>query len=462
MSKGFDQYYENAVKAPFKKRELVSYTIGGLGDSVLSGLVSTFFMIFATSVMKISPITIGTILLVTKFVDAFCDPVVGVLMDNTRTKYGKLRPYILFGGLFWAAITALLFFNPNFSSHALQITYVALIYTLWGIGFSLFDVPYWSMSAIISTDPQKRNSIVSLTRSATTLGSLMVSLTGGLLVSYFARSPHSGQGYSYLGWLFSLLAAISFITLFIVSKERVKPRTEKTSFKSIVNILKINKPLQAYIVSQFFQVLTMVVTMLTSYYAIYNLGSIALLSFIMVPTMIGFLLTPLVIPKLLKVVRTPQLLLYSGIISVITGAIYYIVGYQNLTFVFIISIFAGFFISMSMSLSTIYVVDSIDYAEWKTGYRAEGLMFSIQSLTAKIMSAFGSFVTGILLTAIQFNTDAVTQSAFTLKGLFFITAFGAGISSILGSIPLLICKFKGRERDRILSELSDNRAKKQQ
>lgn len=226
MSTGFDQYYENAIKTPFKKRELVSYTIGGLGDSVLSGVVTTFFMIFATSVMKISPITIGTILLITKFIDAFCDPVVGVLMDNTRTKYGKLRPYILFGGLFWAAITALLFFNPNFSSHALQIAYVALIYTLWGIGFSLFDVPYWSMSAIISTDPEKRNSIVSLTRSATTLGSLLVSLTGGILITYFAKLPHSGQGYSYLGWLFSLLAAISFIILFIVSKERVKPRVE--------------------------------------------------------------------------------------------------------------------------------------------------------------------------------------------------------------------------------------------
>ncbi|MNC22482.1 Inner membrane symporter YihP [compost metagenome] len=117
--------------------------------------------------------------------------------------------------------------------------------------------------------------------------------------------------------------------------------------------------------------------------------------------------------------------------------------------------------SVSMTLSTIYVVDSIDYAEWKTGYRAEGIMFAVQSLTAKIMSAFGSFVTGLLLTYIGLDTAVTTQSSSTLQGLFFIYAFGVGISSVLGSIPLLMCKYKGQERKRILSELQMNRAEVQ-
>jgi sugar (glycoside-pentoside-hexuronide) transporter len=453
----FEQYYEKTAKTPFKKKEMVSYTFGGLGDSILSGMVSTFFMIFATAVLKISPITIGTILLISKFVDAFCDPIVGVLMDNTRTKYGKLRPYILFGGLFWAAMTALLFINPSFASETLKIAYVFVVYTLWGIGFALFDVPYWSMSAIITTDSNKRNSIVSLTRSATTIGALIVSLAGGILVSKFADLPYSGQGYSYLGWLFSILAAISFVILFFVSKERVKPQTEKITFKSMINILKINKPLQAYIISQFLQVLTMVTQALTSYYAIYNLGNISLMSFIMIPIMIGFLLTPVIVPKLLKVIEITKLYFYSAIASLAVGVIYYVVGYESLTFVFIISIFSGLFMSMSMTLSTLYVVDAIDYAEWKTGYRAEGIMFATQSLTAKIMSAFSSFVTGVLLTMVGFNTSASTQSSFTLNGIFFMFVLGAGISALLGSIPLLMCKYKGKERIKILEELRRKR-----
>ncbi|MCL6605111.1 MAG: glycoside-pentoside-hexuronide (GPH):cation symporter [Paenibacillus sp.] len=461
MSNGFEQYYEKTTKTPFKKSELASYLFGGIGDSAISGVVNTFFMIFATAVLKISPITIGTILLVTKFIDAFCDPVVGYLIDNTRTKYGKLRPYILFGGLFWAAMTFLLFFNPGFTSEAMKIAYVATIYTLWGIGFSLFDVPYWSMSAILTPDAQKRNSLVSLTKSATTLGSIIVSLTGGVLVTYFASMPNSGQGFSYLGWLFSAIATISFIVLFVVSKERVKPSSAKTSFKSILHILKVNKPLQSYIVSQFFQVLTMVITMITGYYAIYNLGSIAMLSFIMIPIMIGFLLTPIIIPKLLERIETPRLFLYNGFASLIVGAIYFIVGYDNLVFVFIISLLSGMCMSVSMTLSTIYVVDSIDYAEWKTGIRAEGTMFAVQSLTAKIMNAFGSFITGVLLTVIGFNTAVETQSSSTLQGLFFIYAFGVGISSVLGSIPLLMNKYKGQERKRVLSELAERRGELQ-
>jgi sugar (glycoside-pentoside-hexuronide) transporter len=453
----FETYYEKTAQSPFKKREMVSYTLGGVGDSILSGLVSTFFMIFATAVLKISPITVGTILLITKFIDAFCDPVVGVLIDNTRTKYGKLRPYILIGGLFWAAMTALLFINPSFSSESLKIAYIFVVYTLWGIGFSLFDVPYWSMSAIITTDSEKRNSIVSLTRSATTIGALIVSLTGGILVSYFADMPLSGQGYSYLGWIFSLLSAMSFVILFFVSKERVKPQTEKIRFKSIIKILKVNKPLQAYIISQFLQVLTMVTQALTSYYAIYNLGNISLMSFIMVPIMIGFLLTPIITPKLLKVMEITKLFFYSAIGSLVVGVIYYVGGYENLTFVFIISIFSGLFMSMSMTLSTLYVVDAIDYAEWKTGYRAEGLMFATQSLTAKIMSALSSFLTGALLTIVGFDNSAAIQSSATLNGIFFMFVLGAGISSLLGSIPLLMCKYKGQARINILHELSKRR-----
>ncbi|WP_160719555.1 MFS transporter [Bacillus sp. USDA818B3_A] len=453
----FERYYETTANSPFKKREIVSYTLGGVGDSILSGIVSTFFMIFATAVLKISPITVGTILLITKFIDAFCDPTVGVLMDNTRTKYGKLRPYILLGGLFWAGMTAILFINPGFTSESLKIAYVFIVYTLWGIGFSLFDVPYWSMSAIITTDSEKRNSIVSLTRSATTIGALIVSLTGGLLVSYFADLPYSGQGYSYVGWIFSLLAAISFVVLFFVSKERVKPQTEKIRFKNIITILRINKPLQAYIISQFLQVLTMVTQALTSYYAIYNLGSISLMSFIMVPIMIGFLLTPVIMPKLLKRIELTKLFLYSAIGSLIVGVIYYVVGYDNLTFVFIISIFSGLFMSMSMTLSTLYVVDSIDYAEWKTGYRAEGLMFATQSLTAKIMSALSSFLTGALLTVVGFNNSAATQSSAALNGIFFMFALGAGISALLGSVPLLMCKYKGQARLTILEEVRKKR-----
>jgi sugar (glycoside-pentoside-hexuronide) transporter len=453
----FERYYEDTAKTPFKKREMVSYTLGGLGDSILSGIVSTFFMVFATSVMKISPITIGTILLITKFVDAFCDPTVGVLMDNTRTRYGKLRPYILLGGLFWSVLTVLLFINPGFSSESLKIAYVFIVYTLWGIGFSLFDVPYWSMSAILTTNPEKRNSIVSLTRSATTLGAIIVSLTGGILVSYFARFPQSGQGYSYFAWIFSALAALSFVTLFLVSKERVKPRAEKISFKSIMEILKVNKPLQAYIISQFLQVLTMVSQGLTGYYAIYNLGNISLMSFIMVPIMIGFLLSPVIVPRLLKLVEISKLFFYSAIASVVVGAIYYVGGYHNLIFVFIISIFSGLFMSMSLTLSTLYVVDSIDYAEWKTGYRAEGLMFAAQSLTTKIMSALASFITGLILTMVQFNNGAHTQSSFTLQGIFFFFVLGSGISSLLGSIPFLMCKFKGKARMNILEELRGKR-----
>lgn len=228
----FTAYYEKTANKPFKRREMGFFAIGGVGDALISSTINTFFMIFATTVMQISPLTIGTVLLITKFVDAFVDPVVGVLVDNTRSRYGRLRPYILIGGIFWAIMTALLFYNPGFTSQSIKIAYVFIVYILWGIAFSSFDVPYWSFSAVITTDTEKRNSIVSITRAAITIGAMIVSILGGILISVFAKFPNSGGGYSYVAWIFAALAAISFIGLFFNVNERVKPTTEKISFKS--------------------------------------------------------------------------------------------------------------------------------------------------------------------------------------------------------------------------------------
>lgn len=182
--------------------------------------------------------------------------------------------------------------------------------------------------------------------------------------------------------------------------------------------------------------------------SIYNLGGIEMMSYIMAPMVVGFIISPFIIQKLLKRIEGPTLFLYNGIASILVWSIYFIVGYENSVFVLIISVFFGFCFSIGMTLSTVYLLDSEDYAEWKTGYRAEGLMFATQSLILKIMSAFSSFIVGLLLTMIGSNNDLATQTASTNQGIFFVLS--GGISLLLDAIPLMICKYKGKQKGKIL------------
>lgn len=217
--------------------------------------------------------------------------------------------------------------------------------------------------------------------------------------------------------------------------------------------------MQAYVISQLLQVVTVTTMTLNTYYAIYNLGDIVYMSLLSIPNLIALLLSSVFVPKMAKKADVGNLIFYLSILAFIVGIIYYFTGYNNITLVFIMTTISTFISSLITILTTIFLVDSIDFAEWKTGFRTDGLIFSIQSLTAKVMQAFGSFVTGVILTIIGFQTDAKTQSTHTMQGIFFVIAIGVTVSMLIGSIPLVMSKYKGDFKKNIQKELAARRNK---
>ena len=162
------------------RKEKLSFTVAAFGRSGIYTIMTMFYMVFLVDVvfqgMKNAGVTASTIILAGRIFDAANDPIMGMIVDRTRTKWGKMRPYLLFSPIPIAITTILLFWAPGFASSGAKIAYAAVTYILWGVMFTIQDVPFWGLSAVITPNEQERTSFLSTARLGSTFGGILPSL----------------------------------------------------------------------------------------------------------------------------------------------------------------------------------------------------------------------------------------------------------------------------------------------
>ena len=163
-------------KEEMQPSEVLSYSVAGLGQNIICQLVTAFFMLFMTEVAGVSSLWLAWMFLAARLFDAFNDPVMGTIVDRTRSKWGKMRPYLLFSPFPIAVLTVLLFTTiPGWSS-AGKFAYSTVIYLLWGIAYTSIDVPYWGLASSMTSDTDKRNTLLTVARLFCTIGSGLISI----------------------------------------------------------------------------------------------------------------------------------------------------------------------------------------------------------------------------------------------------------------------------------------------
>ena len=154
-------------------KEKYSYGIGAFGKDMVYAVVATYLMIFFTDEVGISSAFVGGLFFFSRFWDAINDPIMGLIVDNTKTKCGKFRPWILIGTLVNAVVLVFLFLNPsNFLEGKMVYVYCSIAYILWGMTYTIMDIPYWSMIPSFSSNPDERDKIAVIPRIFATLGGL--------------------------------------------------------------------------------------------------------------------------------------------------------------------------------------------------------------------------------------------------------------------------------------------------
>lgn len=459
------------VSSKLKFKEKFAFGFGDLASVLYWQTFMLYFTFFYTDVMLIPASAAATMFLVSRIWDGVNDPVMGIIADRTNTKWGKFRPYLLWLCVPFAVIGVLTFTVPNFSLNG-KLIWAYVTFILIMMMYTAINIPYTALLGVISPDSKERTSVSSFKFIFAFAAGIIVSATLLPMVKAF------GGGNDAKGWQMSFIiygiAAIAFFLIaFAGTKERVQPpKTQKSSIKKDLIELVTNKPWVILLFSTLtFILFTAVRGSVTAHYFKYFIGAQEVkLPFVdakvysfetlvsafntigQIFALIGVVLANIISRKIGKKKA------YIGIfvIALISSAAFYFVRPEQITLIFVLQILGSVTGGpVSMLLWAMYA-DTADYAEWKNGRRATGLVFSASTMSQKFGWAFGAFVALNLMAQVGFEANQA-QTADSLHGLvllFSLIPAGIGVISLI-----LVCLYPLNDKkvNEIISELTERR-----
>ncbi|MBQ9227318.1 MAG: MFS transporter [Eubacterium sp.] len=439
------------------------------------GYLSLFFI----KVFGIPEKAVATMILVLGIWDTVNDPLMGGIVDKTRTRYGKLRPYLLIVPIPLAIATILVFAGPEIladvKSTTVKIIYMYVSYFIWELLYTLGDVPFWGMSTAISPLPSDRTRAISTAR-------FISGLLGGLSMTFLpVMMDFTNNGVWELTLaqdflILALIAAFFLVTLFSLAgrktKERVVQSVKEPSVLEGFKVMFRNKPLLLIIIGNVLGTLTGLAGVFQTYYyaEVLNLSSAVL--WISLPgTIFGFL-TYLLIPKIKKRFDNRQIVMLNIVVRFLTGLITFLAGLKFYhTSVLAISIILmvqnfvfSFFNTINMVIPTEMIGDTVDYMEWKTGERTEGVTFSVLTFVGKLTGSVSTSIGAALLPVIGLSfTQLPDGGTVANKGektdlyiwaLFTLVPWALGLLSL---IPYCFYDLTGKKLAQIREEMAVRR-----
>lgn len=395
---------QQAALAPLKFRSLIGYGLGDFGCNLSFWLASTFLLYYFTDVAGLTAASVGTMFFVVRLWDAFADLVAGRAVDRTMTRWGKFRPFILFGAVPLLIINFLTFHIPSGWDHSAQLLYAYLIYAILGLAYSMVNIPYGSLASAMTQSVHERAKLVA----ARTLGMA----AGGVFLTYIIAPRISDlkaqkatlEPAEYLEkaqhiftvttLLFIVLGSAAFFLTFLWCHEKVVRAEAKVTIKETFAMLITNRPLGILCGASFFYLIGYyTVTAASVYYAAYILGDPGLaVEMVLVTTCVQVLATPF-IPKLIDKFGKKSCFQYCGMFTVVGGVALFLTPDGIVWLALVCLGIKGVGISLINTVMFGLEADTVEYGEWQTGTRSEGSIYAIFSFTRKLTQSIGGAAT---------------------------------------------------------------------
>lgn len=414
---------------------MIAFGMGSVGNNLIYGLVTSYLLIFYTDVFGIIPLAAGIIIFGAKIWDGINDVIMGIIVDNTETRLGKFRPYLLIAPVLMAISTVLCFTTPNISP-GLKIAYAAITYVMWGMSFTAMDIPYWSMTASLTQDPDTRSKVVAISRSFATIANIIAFVVVYPLVALLGKG-NEAMGWQRMAMVFGTLAIIfTWITFFTV-KEKVKVKNkEKQTFKNYIKQLKINDALRSIIISMLIYEMAFAFKFaFLQYYIIYNFDAKNQIPTVMGVVAIGSIIGAVLAPIVGKRISKKKAIIVGVIVQSVLGIILFVLGYDNLSVVIGINAVLAIFDGMNLILFYTLITNTVEYGQSITGERREGVVFSMNIFKTKIAGAIGIGSAAVILSVLGFVANAV-QSASVLNGIHAFFTIVPAVLMLFTMLPL--------------------------
>ena len=411
--------------------EKLSYGVGAVGKDMVYMLSASYVLYYFQDVLGVSAVAMGVILMAARVFDAFNDPVMGVIVAKTRTRWGKFRPWLFIGTLTNAVILFIMFSCPPTLDGPGLVAYAAVTYILWGVTYTMMDIPYWSMIPAFTEGGREREGLTTLARSCAGVGSAIITVVTMLAVQWLGSAIAGGSatareiertGFRYFALIVAVLFVIFITFTCIAIKEKSTVNMETASVGDMFRALLRNDQTVAVVVAiVLINTAVYITSNLVIYFFKYDFGGSGWYNGYTLFNIFGGaiqILSMMLIFPLLRRKFTSIRIFFIALGSAMIGyAVLLLLAFTSMKNVFILFI-PGFFIFAASGvlqvLTTVFLANTVDYGELKNGRRDESVIFSMQTFVVKLASGVAAFIASITLAIFSLSSDAVTEAEQTM------------------------------------------------
>lgn len=410
------------------KAEKASYGLGAVGKDMVYMLSANYVLYYYQDILGVSAIAMGIILMAARIFDAFNDPIMGVIVAKTRTRWGRFRPWLMIGTVTNAFVLFLMYSAPPELNGKGLVAYAAVFYILWGVTYTMMDIPFWSMIPAFTESGKERENLSTLARSCAGLGDALITI---ITIKCVLALGHGNERAGFK--MFALIIAVIFILFITITCLKIKEKStvdvESPSIRQMFRALIQNDQAMTVVVAIVLINCSLYVTSnLLIYFFKYDMGGDGWSnSYTLFNTFGGGvqIISMMIFFPLFRKFMSTIKVFYTSIILAVTGygilLVMMMAGvtslYPLLAPAFLIFLAFG----MLTVLTTIFLANTVDYGELKNGRRDESVIFSMQTFVVKLASGVSAMLAAICLQVfnISKNTAAASSSlsAGSLAGL---------------------------------------------
>ncbi|MDR0712927.1 MAG: glycoside-pentoside-hexuronide (GPH):cation symporter [Bacteroidales bacterium] len=443
-------------KIPFKEK--IAYGLGDVGNNFLFDMGQIYLLKFYTDSLGLPAETAGLVFLVTKLWDGFADLSVGTWIDNRKKigKRGKFRPFMLYAAIPLSLMTVVSFTTPDFSPTGRTIWAFAT-YMLFGTIYSIFNIPYGSMIPAMTRNAVERSDLASFRWAGANTGLLLTTVGFMPIVMFFDNMQ---TGYVVAASVFAFAGLLLQLTCYARVKERyvdTKPKKEKTSLIAGFSSLFRNAPLLVLCLVNLFTFSAFNVKLaVQAYYCQYSLHDISIMPYMGFFSIGCVFIGVAIVPLLVRRTGKKATYIAGSLLWAAADLTAWFLAGDSVTFI-ILACVAFFGTSFINTLNWALISDAVEYGEWKTGQRAEGLVYSFFTFSRKFSQALAGFIPGVVLAAVGYipNREQTVEALAGIKGLMFIYP---GVLAIATFVVMAVAyKLSDKRYNEIVTELNERK-----
>lgn len=431
-------------------KEKFSYGLGAVGKDMVYMLSASYILYYYQDILGVSAIAMGVILLVARVFDAFNDPIMGVIVAKTRTKWGKFRPWLLIGTITNAVVLYVMFAAPPALNGAGLVAYAAVTYILWGVTYTMMDIPFWSMIPAFTEGGKEREGLTTLARSCAGVGSALITIITMICVTALGHG-NERVGFKWFALIIAVLFVVFIVFACLTIKEKSTVDVDSPSVSQMFKALIQNDQAMTVVISIVLINCALYITSnLLIYFFKYDFGGETwYASYTLFNTFGGgiqILSMMVFFPLARKFLNTIQVF-YTSMGMAITGyAVLFLLMLNNISNIYVLFI-PGFLVFVAFGmltvLTTVFLANTVDYGELKNKRRDESVIFSMQTFVVKLASGVAALIASICLSVCHFSDDtgAVASEAEMLAaeaGNVFGLRMTMTVFPIIGMILALL------------------------